>query len=157
SSLRGVGDGSHRHEGSRLRVWWEVQGPVASRTGAVGDMRLYLDEDTASALLPSLLRNAGHDVQVPADVGLSSRHDAAQLLHSIREDRVFLSRNYRDFENLHLLVLGSSGHHPGIMVVRRDDDPRRNLSPRDVVRAIRNLIAAGVPIADEYHIQNHWR
>lgn len=34
-------------------------------------MKLYLDDDSASPLLAKLLGQAGHDVQSPADVGLS--------------------------------------------------------------------------------------
>src|SRR4051794_15454112 len=106
-------------------------------------MRLYLDEDIASALLTQLLRAAGHDVQRPADVGLMGKHDAVQLRQAVHENRPCMTLNYEDFEELHLLVLEAGGHHPGIMVVRRDNDPRRNLSPRDVVRAVRNLESAG--------------
>jgi hypothetical protein len=32
-------------------------------------MRLYLDDDSASLLLARLLRQAGHDVQVPGGAG----------------------------------------------------------------------------------------
>jgi hypothetical protein len=32
-------------------------------------MKLYLDDDTASALLAHLLKKAAHDVQLPSDVG----------------------------------------------------------------------------------------
>jgi len=31
------------------------------------------------------------------------------------------------------------------------------MKDRDVVRAIANLEGAGVPIANEFHILNHWR
>ena len=36
-------------------------------------MRLYLDDDTAFPLLARLLRQAGHDVELPADAGLAMR------------------------------------------------------------------------------------
>jgi hypothetical protein len=49
------------------------------------------------------------------------------------------------------------GHHPGILVVRKDNDPTRDLKAAGIVRAIRNLEAAGAPIADQYIILNHWR
>jgi hypothetical protein len=120
-------------------------------------MRLYLDEDIAGALLVQLLRAAGHDVETPADVGLGGQTDPVQLTHAISVSRVFLTRNYRDFELLHLLVLEAKGHHPGILVVRRDNDPQRNMSPRDIVRAIRNLETAGIPTADEYIVLNAWQ
>jgi predicted nuclease of predicted toxin-antitoxin system len=120
-------------------------------------MRLYLDDDVASALLTALLRAAGHDVQVPADVALAGHTDPEHLAHAVRDARVLLSRNYRDFEHLHMLVLTVQGHHSGILLVRRENDPSRNMSPRDIVRAIRNLEAAGVPLADECYPLNPWR
>jgi hypothetical protein len=120
-------------------------------------MRLYLDEDLASPLLLRLLRNAGHEVQGPADVGLNGRADAVVLTHCIRDARAVLTRNYCDFEDLHNLLGVASGHHSGILAVRRDDNTQRNLSPRAIVRAVHNLEAAGVPIADHYIILNAWQ
>ena len=120
-------------------------------------MRLYLDEDLASPVLARVLRNAGHDVQGPADAGLGGRWDPVQLTYAVRENRVLLTRNYCDFEDLHNLLQLAQGHHPGILVVRRDNDPRRNMAPRDIVRALRNLEAAGMPIADHYIILNAWQ
>jgi hypothetical protein len=120
-------------------------------------MRLYLDDDSAAALLARLLRQAGHDVEIPANAGLSGEDDAVHLTHAVKEDRVFLTGNHRDFLNLHNLVMQVNGHHPGILAVRRDNDPRRDLTPTGTVRAIRNLEAANVPVADEYVILNHWR
>ena len=120
-------------------------------------MRLYLDEDTAAALLVQLLRNAGHDVEVPAGAGLLGEWDPVQLTYAVKEDRAVLTRNYEDFEDLHNLLQVGQGHHPGILVIRRDDNPRRNMSPRDIVRALRNLEVAGVPIADQYIELNGWQ
>jgi predicted nuclease of predicted toxin-antitoxin system len=120
-------------------------------------MRIYLDDDSASPLLARLLRNAGHDVQVPADAGMSGKDDAVHLAHAVRQQRALLTRNYTDFENLHDLVVAVQGHHPGILVVRQDNDPRRDLTPRGIVRAIANLLATGVPVADQYIILNQWR
>ena len=41
-----------------------------------------------------------------------------------------------DFTLLHDLVLLAGGHHPGILVVRRDNNPIRDMSPGAIVRAI---------------------
>ena len=120
-------------------------------------MRLYLDDDIASAVLVRALRQAGHDVQIPADAGLSGSSDPAHLTHAIREGRVTMTRNHEDFEELHLLIRQAQGAHPGIFAVRRDNDPRRNMNPWDIVRALRNLENAGVPSANEYTILNHWQ
>jgi hypothetical protein len=120
-------------------------------------MRLYLDDDTASALLTRLLRQADHDVEIPGDVGLTGSVDAVHLTHAIREDRVLLSGNHDDFEVLHDLLMQAGGHHPGIAIIRRDNDPHRDLTPRGIVTALRNLIDAGVPLRDGFHILNQWR
>src|SRR5262249_43975418 len=112
---------------------------------------------TAPPLLVRLLLHAGHDVQRPADASLSGRADPVHLTHAIRDGRLCLTRNYGDYEELHLLILEARGHHPGILVVRQDNDPTRDLTPGGIVRAIRNLTRAGVPTADEYVVLNHWR
>lgn len=38
-------------------------------------MRLYLDDDIASALLAKLLRQAIHDVQLPLEAGMAGAPD----------------------------------------------------------------------------------
>ena len=119
-------------------------------------MRLYLDDDSIAALLVALLRRAGHDVQIPADAGTSRADDPVHLTYAVVQDRVFLSHNHRDFEQLHDLIRAVQGHHPGILVVRKDNNPKRDLSVPGIVRAIANLLAAGVPIADTYQVLNHW-
>ena len=120
-------------------------------------MRLYLDDDSADALLLALLRQAGHDVQIPADAGMAGKQDSVHLTHAASEDRVLLSRNYEDFKYLHDLIIQVQGHYPGVFIVRRDNDPTRDLKPAGIVRAIRNLLASGTPISDHLHILNHWR
>ena len=67
-------------------------------------MRVYLDDDSADARLAQLLRRAGHDVQRPIDVGMVGEDDAVHLAHAIRQNRVCLSHNHHDFENLHALI-----------------------------------------------------
>jgi predicted nuclease of predicted toxin-antitoxin system len=120
-------------------------------------MRLYLDDNQASPLLAQLLRKAGHDVQVPADVGKAGVADSIHLAHAVTENRVSLTGDYGDFENLHNLIIIVGGHHPGILVVRQDNDPKRDLKPPGIVRAIRNLEKANYPLVDQYVILNHWR
>lgn len=120
-------------------------------------MRVYLDEDLASALLTTLLERAGHDVAVPASAGLLGRSDAVQLTYAIEDSRVSLSRNYEDFEELHLLLRQAQGHHFGIVVVRQENNPTRDLTSKGIAAAIRKLDSAGVPIANEYIVLNQWR
>jgi hypothetical protein len=121
-------------------------------------VRLYLDDDSADPGLIRLLRRDGHDVQVPADVGLAGSADQVHLAHAVRQGRAILTRNYRDFEALHdLVAFAAHGHHGGILVVRFDNDPRNNMSSGDIARAVRNLENAAVPIADSHFELNHWQ
>lgn len=120
-------------------------------------MRIYVDEDLSSGLLDRLLKNAGHDVATAVSAGMLRRADPVQLAYAIRENRAFLSRNYEDFEELHLLLHDAQGQHGGILIVRRENDATRDLTPKGIVLAIRNLEAAGVPIANEYIVLNQWR
>ena len=120
-------------------------------------MRIYLDDDTVETLLVRLLRRAGHDTELPADAGLVGAADVIHLRHAIRNDRILLSHNFRDFENLHYLISDAGGRHRGIFLIRKDNDPRRDMTPRGVVNAIARLLAAGLPIENGFHVLNHWR
>src|SRR5438105_7130767 len=117
-------------------------------------MRLYLDDDSASTLLSRLLRHAGHDVRLPSEVGMAGEDDPVHFTQAIREDRVLLSHNHHDFEDLHNLLAVGGGHHPGILVVRKDNDPKRDLSVPGIVRAIGKLRAAGVELKDHFYVLN---
>ena len=120
-------------------------------------MKLYLDDDSASPLLAKLLQQAGHDVKTPTDVGLSGADDPVHFRHAALDGRAILTGNHKDFIKLHSLVVDLGGHHPGVLVVRRDNDPTRDLTPAGIVRALRNLLAANVPITDQCIVLNHWR
>jgi hypothetical protein len=47
-------------------------------------MRLYLDDDSVDRILVQLLRQAGHDVQIPNDVGMSGEDDPVHLTYTIK-------------------------------------------------------------------------
>ena len=38
-----------------------------------------------------------------------------------------------------------------------DNDPLRDMKDGDVARAFHNLERANAPVANEFHILNHWR
>ncbi|MBW3598599.1 MAG: DUF5615 family PIN-like protein [Planctomycetes bacterium] len=120
-------------------------------------MKLYLDDDMADRLLLRLLTSDGHDVIAPADAGLAGSSDPIHLLYAAGCDRPILTGNHEDFFDLHNLVIQTGGHHSGILVVRKDNDRRRDLTPRGIAPALRNLESAGIPLADAFHIVNHWR
>ena len=97
---------------------------------------LYLDDDSVHSVLVRLHQNAGHDLRIPANLGLTGREDPVHFRFAIRENRVLLTSNYKDFHWLHELILEAKGHHPGIFVVRKDNNPKRHLTSVGIVRAI---------------------
>src|SRR5712691_4539256 len=104
-------------------------------------MNLYLDDDSAKGALVRLLGSVGHQVAVPADAGLAGASDPRHLMPTVQQDLVLLTKNHDDFEDLHLLVQATGGKHPGVLVVRSDNDPNRDMKDRDIARAIGNLEA----------------
>ncbi|MCS6858926.1 MAG: hypothetical protein NZT92_01240 [Abditibacteriales bacterium] len=61
------------------------------------------------------------------------------------------------FEGWHRDWQAQGRAHSGIFAVYFDNDRRRDMKSPDIVRAIDNLLASGVPIANEFRILNQWR
>ena len=120
-------------------------------------MNLYVDDNTCKALLVVFLRKAGHQVVVPADVGTAGVSDPHHLLYAVKHALLVLTKDHNDFEDLHLVVQATRGQHPGILAIRSDNDVSRDMKDRAIVRAIGKLERAGVAIANEFHVLNHWR
>ena len=120
-------------------------------------MLLYIDDDSVDGVLIRRLTDSGYDTATPSIAGTAGQADPVHFMCAIRAGRVVLTHDYDDFKMLHDLVLIAGGHHPGILVVRRDNDPRRDMSPRIIVRAIQNLTASAMVIPDSFHVLNHWR
>ncbi len=120
-------------------------------------MRLYLDDDVAARLLIQLSRQAGHDVWVPIENGTDGLSDVRHFVRAITDARVLLTLNYDDFNDLHLLLQTASGRHPGLIVIRKDNDSARDMSPRGIVNALRKLELTESVIENQYVILNYWR
>jgi len=120
-------------------------------------MNLYLDDDTADWRLVALLTNAGHRVVVPASVYLAGAPDARHFIHAMQQSLVLVTRHHDDFLDLHEVVQTARGTHPGILIIRFDNDPTRDMIPRHIVTAISHLESAGVPLENQVYILNHWR
>lgn len=120
-------------------------------------MNLYLDDDTAGGLLVKLLQATPHDVLLPKEIGRAGAKDPIHFLEAMTRDRVVLTHNYDDFEILAELILRSGGHHPGVVAIRKDNDIKRDMRPKEIVRAIGNLESSGVTVANGFHILNAYR
>ncbi len=110
-----------------------------------------------SQRLANRLRSAGHDIVLATDVGIASVSDARAMAWAVTQGRTVLTRDHEDFADLHDLVMAVGGHHPGILVVRFDNDPRHNLNERAITTTLENLAASGIALADKIHVLNHWR
>jgi hypothetical protein len=119
-------------------------------------MLLYMDDDSIQGTLVALLRDAGHDVVVPADFRLAGAHDAVHLTKAIVSGRVLMTYNHGDFEELRALLEVAGGRHPGILVVRRDND-KRDMKPSKIVKAVAKFLTSGDPIKDRLVILNQYR
>lgn len=116
-------------------------------------LKIYLDDCANSRDLIRVLRAAGHDVVIPADVGLTGARDPAHFAHAAAAGLVLLTKNPRDFAVLHQ----ADSNHAGIVVVYQDNDPTRDMTPAEIARALANLVNAGGELRGTYNILNAWR
>ena len=120
-------------------------------------MKIYLDDNLTGRTLAALLMNAGHTVVQPTAAGLAGASDARHLEYAIRNGLAVLTRDRDDFRELHQLVLTAGGGHPGILVVRFDNDPTRDMKPKHIVAAIGKLVRSGTPVVNQFIVLNQWR
>jgi predicted nuclease of predicted toxin-antitoxin system len=120
-------------------------------------MKFLLDENMSDRRLAARLQAQGHYPNLATDVGLRSASDARVFGWAIDQALPVLTRDSDDFDELHDLIMSAAGHHPGVLVVRFDDDPRHNLTDRGIASAISKLEVSGVTIADRVHVLNQWR
>ena len=115
-------------------------------------LRLYLDDCVDNARLFTLLQENGHHVPRPRDVSLTGASDITHFTYAHEHDLILITANPRDFESLH----EQYPDHPGIFAIYQDNDPR-DMTLAEIVQAIQNVMAAGVPIAGQFVTLNSWR
>jgi hypothetical protein len=115
--------------------------------------KIYLDDCAYAKHLVRALEQAGHPVVTPAQAGLTGRPDDVHFRYAAERGLVLLPRNPDDFLELHQ----RDPTHAGILVVYQDNDPDRDMSHADLVRAIANLLSAGVTLPGTVQVLNAWR
>jgi hypothetical protein len=107
-------------------------------------LAIYLADCAFSYTLRRLLLEAGHDVQIRAEVtpSLTGATDEIHFAHARAARRATLTKNPVDFSLLHQQF----PDHPGILAIYQDNDPTRDMSYTDIVRAIANLEQTGISI-----------
>ena len=120
-------------------------------------LRLYLDDCSNSDLLADLLRQAGHYVVRPTEVNMEGEDDDVHFGYAIATGLTIVTKNPADFQDLH----DNDHNHRGILAIYQDNDPSRDMSDAEIVRAIANLEQAsnsgGDPIHGHFHVLNNWR
>ena len=85
----------------------------------MASIRLYLDEDVRP-LLAEILRDRGYDAISAAHARRKGLTDEEQLLFAIKEHRVLVTHNIRDFAQLHAPF---SDRHWGIILSNQEPIP----------------------------------
>jgi predicted nuclease of predicted toxin-antitoxin system len=115
-------------------------------------LKLLIDEDSQDRLLVKLLRQAAHDVITVNEAGLTSQPDKIVFDYALANNRVLLTYNCDDFEALH----EANPIHSGILAIYRGSNRSKNMSFKDIARAIANLESANIPLAKQFISLNHW-
>jgi hypothetical protein len=68
-----------------------------------------------------------------------------------------LTRDADDFFALHQQWQSQGKQHAGILAVYAERDASKHMSDYDIVRAIKNILTFGIPIANQFIVLNHWR
>ena len=114
---------------------------------------MYLDDCAYAKELVRLLEAAGHRVTTPRQAGTLGREDEAHFRYAADNGLILLTKNPDDFLELHK----NDSQHAGILVVYQDNDPDRDMSHAEMVRAVANIEQASVAFAGACHVLNAWR
>ncbi|MBX3077525.1 DUF5615 family PIN-like protein [Candidatus Obscuribacterales bacterium] len=105
-------------------------------------LKLLLDEDSQDKILVAKLKNAGHDVVTAKDAGLLGQPDRFILAYAVANMRVVVTRNCADFCEEAAALKSAGEHHYGILLRYEKNDPEKDMTYDDIVRAIGNIDTA---------------
>lgn len=118
---------------------------------------IYLDDCSDEDLLIARLQQTGYGVISPRQRGTMGWDDHDHLEYAAQHGHALLTHNPRDFQNLHEAWRAQGRQHGGIFLIYRDNDPSKDMTANDVVRALESLLASGLSIVNNIHTLNHWR
>src|ERR1041385_488279 len=108
-------------------------------------MQFYLDDCADSNHLVALLQRAGHQVYTPRTESTRGIRDPDHLAHAAAHGYALITCNSDDFDQLHQEWQSSGRSHAGILLICEDNIRGKDMEPPDIVRAIGNLLASGLP------------
>jgi predicted nuclease of predicted toxin-antitoxin system len=117
-------------------------------------LRIYLDESAYSKRLVNLLRNAGHEIVTPyeAKPRTIGQPDVVHFDYAREHGFILLTKDPYDFERLH----HKNQDHCGTFAIYQQNDPTRDMSYKDIIRAISNIEASGIVLRGGFHVLNAW-
>ncbi len=123
--------------------------------GYLLNFSIYLDDCAFSHRLRQELIEAGHTVYVSADIDLPLTGVADELHFAYVRSAglVIFTYNPKDFLALHKRFF----QHPGILALYRDNDPTRDMTHADIIRAISNLIQIHLDLSNGFWTLNHYQ
>ena len=99
-----------------------------------------------------VLNTFGHDVLTINDLGMAGTVDSEVLAFARQSDRVVLTRNCRDFRELH----DANPTHSGILLVYMSSDTTKDMTHESIVKAISNIENAGIALINQCITLNQW-
>jgi predicted nuclease of predicted toxin-antitoxin system len=120
-------------------------------------VNLYLDDNLSSGPLAAMLTKQGHSVVQPAMVGQRGASDTVHLEYAIRGQRVMLTADTDDFTELHQLILTAAGQHPGILIVRFDNNSRNDIKAKHIAAATAKVQDSGLVLTNQLLVLSQWR
>lgn len=118
---------------------------------------LYLDDCLDGDELIAFLRSAGHFVEYPRHAETKDWDDPDHVEFAAQHGYILLTQNPNDLLDIHADWQAQGRTHSGIFLIYRENIKSKDMTPPDIVHAIGNLLASGIPIANEIHVLNHWR
>jgi len=121
-------------------------------------LTIYSDDNIDDDELIARLRKAGYRVVSPRQVGTSGCKDLEHLAYAAKHGYVLLTEDAKEFtEKWHRQWLEEGHSHSGILVIHHERDVSKNMTYDDIIRAIDNIVASGVSLANEVYSLNQWR
>jgi hypothetical protein len=120
-------------------------------------MEFYLDDCADANDLASLLRQSGHAVRTPRTENTRGADDTVHLSHATTMGCTLITKNPRDFRDLHQEWQVKGRSHHGVLLIYEENIRGKDMEPADILRAIGKLLASGLAIFNELHVLSQWR
>lgn len=103
-----------------------------------------------------MLKSAGHNVTTVFEVNLAGMPDYDVLMYAIKTKRILFTQNCEDFVSLSESIVSNGGNHPGIILLHKNNNQKKDMSYPEIVKAIDNLIDTGIAIPNSVHRLNQY-